>query len=104
MKTKPPGLGRPRRETPDTRSPKERRDAVTQKRRERAMPIVANLDKLPPGARLRVSALEILFDRTPVTIWRMVANGQLPQPIRDAHGTTWPVQQIRAILNGEVTA
>lgn len=98
--TTPSRRGRPKRTTPDTRSPEQKRTDRLEHRKARAISAVANFEKLPDQARIRQPAVEVLLGISNSTLWRRVKIGAVPAPRRDGGTTSWSVGQIRQILAG----
>lgn len=100
MTNTPARRGRPKRTTPDTRTPEQKRAEYIERRKAKAINAVANFDKLPDATRIRQPAVEILLGISHATIWRRVKQGSLPEPRRDGGTTSWSVGQIRLALAG----
>ncbi len=64
---------------------------------------LANFDRLPDSAFVRLPVVASLFACSPVTIWRMVQKRTLPAGRKISEGVTaWNVGELRKVLNGEV--
>ena len=53
---------------------------------------------LPADALVDIQILKPLFGRSQASIWRDVAAGRLPRPIKVNYSTRWRVGDIRAAL------
>lgn len=55
------------------------------------------LDKLPPGSYVRQKLLMQLLPFSPATLWRKVASGDFPKPVKLSDRVTgWKVSEVRA--------
>jgi len=60
---------------------------------------LANFDSLPDAAHVRQPVVEALLGCSSATVWRMVASGRLPKPIKLAPRVTgWAVRDLRLAL------
>jgi predicted DNA-binding transcriptional regulator AlpA len=57
-----------------------------------------HFDKLPASAEVRQPVVEGLFGISASTVWRRVATGLLPQPVRRGGTTAWSVHELRRCL------
>lgn len=65
---------------------------------------LANFDRLPDSAFVRLPVVASLFACSPVTIWRRVKKGTLPAGRKLSEGVTaWNVGELRRVLNVEVS-
>ena len=55
---------------------------------------------LPNEARVEIRVLCALFGRSRPSIWRDVAAGRLPAPVKVGGSTRWRVGDVRAALEG----
>ena len=63
---------------------------------------LANFDRLPASAHVRLPVVAALFACSSVTIWRRVKNGTLPAGRKLSENVTaWNVGELRKALNGE---
>jgi predicted DNA-binding transcriptional regulator AlpA len=100
-----PAQGKPRKINPiHAATAAQNRAQYLANRREKAANTVANFDKLPDSARIKQPVVELLLSVSYATVWRKVKDGTFPKPRKDGAATSWSVGQIRAIMNGEVTA
>ena len=54
------------------------------------------LDRLPDSAKVDVQVVALHENVSPSTIWRMVADGRFPQPLRNGpRNSRWEVGQLR---------
>jgi predicted DNA-binding transcriptional regulator AlpA len=59
-------------------------------------------ETLPDSAHVRLPTVESLFGISSATVWRRVAAGTLPKPIKFSERvTTWRVADLRAVLNAK---
>lgn len=66
---------------------------------------LANFDKLPDSAYIRLPVIKALYGVSSATIWRGVKNQTIPNPVRLTERTTaWNVGQVRAALAAKAVA
>ncbi len=64
-------------------------------------PGLANFDKLPDSAHVRLPIVAQLFSIGPATVWRWSKEGRLPAPKKLGPATTaWNVGELRRTLAG----
>lgn len=90
--------GRPRRTSPDNRTPAERRAEAKERRHKLAAIGAASFAVLPDQARVRQPVVELLFGVSSTTLWRRVRDGLAPLPRRDGGTTYWLAGDIRRAL------
>jgi predicted DNA-binding transcriptional regulator AlpA len=57
---------------------------------------------LPDDALIGIRVVSVLIDRSPASIWRDVAQGRLPRPVRvGARSSRWRVGGVRVAMKGE---
>jgi len=62
---------------------------------------LTNFAQLPDDSFVREPVVRGLFAVSHATVWRMVASGRLPQPIKiTPKVTAWRVRDLRAVLAG----
>jgi predicted DNA-binding transcriptional regulator AlpA len=59
---------------------------------------LSNLDALPDSALVNQIVVEGAAGCSPATVWRWVARGLLPQPVRRGRTTRWQVGKLRTAL------
>lgn len=63
---------------------------------------LANFDRLPDAAHVRLPVVEALFACSPATVWRRSKQGTLPAPRKLSEAVTaWNVGELRKALRGE---
>lgn len=63
---------------------------------------LANFDRLPDSAFVRLPVVTSLFACSPATIWRRVKAKTIPAPRKLSEGVTaWRVGELRKSLSGE---
>lgn len=60
--------------------------------------VLAQIDKLPATAHVRLPVVAALFGVSPVTVWRWTKRGILPTPLRLGRSTMWPVGELRKVM------
>lgn len=66
---------------------------------------LANFDKLPDSAHVRLPIVAALRGTSPATVWRHVKAGLIPQPVKLGPNTTaWRVGDLRASLKSAATS
>lgn len=60
---------------------------------------LANFDKLPDSAYIRLPVMKGLYGVSAASIWRGVKNSTIPKPVKLTERTTaWSVKLVRAAL------
>lgn len=59
---------------------------------------LAQFDKLPDSAHVRLPVVVALFDVSVPTVWRWTRKGVLPTPLRLGRSTMWPVGELRKVI------
>jgi len=62
---------------------------------------LAQFNLLPDDALIGIRTVSILIDRSPASIWRDVAKGRLPKPVKMGHSTRFHVGAVRAAMKGK---
>lgn len=62
------------------------------------IPALANFDRLPDSAHVRLPVVAGLFSVSNATIWRRVRAGLLPAPRKIGGATCWQVRDLRKAL------
>ncbi len=63
---------------------------------------IINFDSLPDAARVDIRVVTTVAGRSPASIWRDVAAGRMPAPVKvGPRATRWIVGELRRYLAGE---
>ncbi|NJD24084.1 MAG: AlpA family phage regulatory protein [Betaproteobacteria bacterium] len=74
-------------------------DQASQSRAASIPEALRNFDSLPNSAQVRVPVVAGLLGVSPMTVWRMSADGRLPAPRKlSAKVTVWSVAELRQRL------
>src|SRR5689334_18089471 len=71
-------------------------------RKRRSLEQLQGFDLLPDSALVPQGVVELLEGISSATVWRRVASGDLPAPIRHAGCTRWICGELRAMRAGRV--
>jgi len=66
----------------------------------RVLRTLQRFSSLPDDALIDIRELSILLHRSQASIWRDVAKGLLPKPIKVGHSTRWHAGGARALMKG----
>jgi len=62
--------------------------------------ILMRFDDLPDDAVIDIRVVAAVLNRSPSSIWRDVANGRMPKPIKIGGSTRFAIGNVRAIARG----
>lgn len=64
--------------------------------------VITNFDQLPDSARVGIDVVRVLFARSRASIYRDVAAGRLPKPVKvGERSIRWIVGELRGFLQGK---